>query len=195
MDGGEPVELSDSQRQTLLELARGAIVDGVAGGEKPEPELAEFDEALGRPGASFVTISRHGSLRGCVGSLEAKQPLVVDVARNAWSSALRDPRFSPLEPGELDDLAISISVLGPSEPLECRTEADLLAQLKPGVDGLVLEEADRRATFLPSVWQKIPDPAEFLVHLKRKAGLADDYWSESVRFERYEVESWGESSR
>ena len=114
-----------------------------------------------------------------------------DVAENAFAAAFRDPRFPPLRPDEYPRLEYHISILNPPEPMTVTSEADLLQQLRPGVDGLVLIEGARRATFLPSVWEQLPDPRQFLAHLKMKAGLPADYWSDSLRFERYTVEEFG----
>jgi AmmeMemoRadiSam system protein A len=143
------------------------------------------------PRATFVTLRRGGQLRGCTGSLEARQPLACDVAHNAYRSAFADPRFPPLQPGELADLDVSVSVLGPLEPLGARSEEELVAQLRPGLDGLVLSEGPRSATFLPAVWDSLPDPRDFLDALRRKAGLPPGYWSSTLRFERYAVEEAG----
>jgi AmmeMemoRadiSam system protein A len=129
-------------------------------------------------------------LRGCIGHLEATLPLVEDVAENAFSAAFRDPRFPALRDTEYAALELHISVLTPAEPLDCNSESDLLRQMRPYQDGLILAEGLRRGTFLPSVWEQLPEPREFLRHLKRKAGLPDDYWSPSLQIYRYETESF-----
>ena len=130
-----------------------------------------------------------GRLRGCVGSLQARLPLVADVAQSAFAAAFRDTRFAPLGPAEADDLDIHISILSPLEPLVVASEAELLETLRPGVDGLVLCEGALRGTFLPAVWERLPDPRQFVQELKRKAGLQGDYWSPTLELQRYTVES------
>lgn len=179
--------LSSSQRQRLLDVARESIRHGLAHG-KPSP-VRDEDAALLQPGASFVTLNLHDELRGCVGSLQAHQALVKDVAQNAFSAAFRDSRFPPLTAREFDALDLHISILSPSEPLHFSSEADLLRQLRPGIDGLVLSDGHHRGTFLPQVWEQLPEPAEFLAHLKRKAGLPVNYWSPTLQVERYTVDS------
>jgi AmmeMemoRadiSam system protein A len=189
MPSPEPSSRYDAaQRERLLALAWRAIR---LGREAPwlGVDLEGLPAALTAPGASFVSLHRRGALRGCMGSLEARRPLAEDVAGNARAAAFLDPRFPPVAPEELAELELEISVLGPARPLPAASEAELLAALRPGVDGLVLCEGGRRATYLPSVWTQLPDPAEFVRQLKRKAGLPPDYWSPRLRFDRYEVES------
>jgi AmmeMemoRadiSam system protein A len=176
-----------SESQTLLDIAREAIVRGVGEGRVPDVDASLHTSSLREPRAVFVTLRRGGNLRGCTGTLEPQGPLVSEVARVAHRTAFDDPRFAPLRADELDDLDIHLSILGPTEPFPVRSEAELLAALRPGVDGLVLSDGPRRATFLPAVWESLPDPAAFLRELKRKAGLAPDHWSPTLRFERYGV--------
>jgi len=185
-------ELDPRLQQSLIDLARRSIRHGLEQGRALPVDLETWPEVLRVPAATFVTLKREGRLRGCIGSLEARQPLVRDVAEHAFAAAFRDPRFPPLEPGEFDDLAISISILGEPEPLHVESEAELLAKLRPGVDGLILEEGWRRATFLPSVWESLPEPRDFLVNLKLKAGIAPEHWSDDMRCSRYEVQEIGE---
>lgn len=177
-------EFRQEDRKALLQTARDSIVLGLAG-EQLRPQPAEFSVRLQREGASFVTLKKRGALRGCIGTLEACQPLVIDVAQNAHAAAFRDPRFPALEPAELESLEYHISILTSPEPMPVESEADLLAQLRPQVDGLVIEEGYRRGTFLPAVWEQLPDPKEFLSHLKQKAGLPPNYWSDRIRVSRY----------
>lgn len=184
--------LNDRQRTELLRIARAAIAEGLATGREPRIDLSGIEPALREPGATFVTLKEDGRLRGCIGTLEAHRPLVQDVASNAYAAAFRDPRFPPLGPSELDRIDISISLLSQPEPLPVNSEQELLEKLQPGRDGLVLEDGPYRATFLPAVWRELPDPAQFVAHLKRKAGLPSDHWSDSLRFERYFSEEWGE---
>lgn len=179
---------SPAQRETLLWLARESIERGLHG-EHAQISANHYEGALGENGASFVTLDQSGSLRGCIGSLEARQPLVLDVSSNARSAAFRDPRFAPVTARDLPQLDIHISVLTPATPMTFRSEADLIEQLQPGVDGLILSVGMQRGTFLPSVWESLPDARDFLQQLKRKAGLPADFWSDDVRIERYSTVS------
>jgi len=189
MSSPDAPALPERDRRTLLALARASIEKGLQGGFL-NPDLDELSDPLREDRASFVTLKTDGRLRGCIGSLEAHQPLALDVIDNAYAAAFRDPRFQPLAPEELDGLHIHISVLGRPEPLEFDSEQDLIARLRPGIDGLILREGTRRGTFLPSVWESLPEPAEFLRQLKRKAGLPADYWSDRVQVWRYTTESF-----
>ncbi len=180
--------LDEEQRQHLLRLARESIRHGLKTGQPLPVDLASLPQGLRTVRASFVTLQQEGALRGCIGTLEAIRPLAEDIAHNAYAAAFQDPRFPPVDAGEVDGLEIHLSLLTPAEPLRFQSEADLIAQLRPGVDGLVLAEGRRRGTFLPSVWEQLPDPAQFLAHLKLKAGLPQGYWSDSIRVSRYEAE-------
>jgi AmmeMemoRadiSam system protein A len=142
-------------------------------------------------GASFVTLMAGGHLRGCIGSLEAYRPLHDDVPANALAAAFHDPRFAPLGSDELDAIRIEVSVLSTPVPMAFASEADALRKLRPGIDGVILEARDRRATFLPQVWADLPDPAIFIRHLKRKAGLWAEYWQD-IRLWRYTVTAFRE---
>ena len=173
---------------TLLKLARSEIASKL-GQPAAKPVKAAW---LQEPGASFVTLTRQGELRGCIGTLEAHRPLGMDVRENAVAAAFRDPRFMPLTLGEFDDIRVEVSLLSPTEPLVVASEEDALARLRPNIDGVVFEYGHTRSTFLPQVWEQLPEPAEFLAHLKRKAGLSTDFWSESVRMSRYTVSKWKE---
>lgn len=154
---------------------------------------AEMDAPwLHQPGATFVTLTQAGELRGCIGSLEAHRPLVQDVKANALAAAFQDPRFTPLTRDELDLTRVEISLLSPAEALACRDEQEALGQLRPNVDGIVFEYRHYRSTFLPQVWEQLPDPANFMAHLKRKAGLSPDFWAADVRLSRYTVRKWKE---
>jgi AmmeMemoRadiSam system protein A len=178
-------EPTAEERRHLLELACSSIRHGLDRGCPIRPDLDDYPASLTRPGASFVTLTRNGELRGCIGALEARQPLLDDVAEHAYAAAFRDPRFEPVRHAELDRLALSVSVLGEPEELRFENERELLACLRPTVDGVILQEGDRRGTFLPSVWDSLPEPREFLTHLKLKAGLSPDYWSTGLRAWRY----------
>jgi AmmeMemoRadiSam system protein A len=183
-----PEPLDDRERALLAGIARRSLEDAFAG-RATELDVDALPEGLRRPGACFVTLERGGELRGCIGSIEARRPLADDVVENARAAAFEDYRFAPLERRELATLDIHLSVLGESEPFPVADEADLLARLVPGEDGLILEEGFHRATFLPQVWESLPDPRDFVRQLKRKAGLAPDHWSRSLSFRRYRVES------
>ena len=185
--------LSLQHRRILLRVARESIAHGLRSGRPLPVDPKEYDPELRAMRATFVTLNERGRLRGCIGHLEAIQPLVADVAENAFNAAFRDPRFPPVSAGEFDALEIHISVLSPPEPMQFSSQEDLLQQIRPGIDGLILEEGAYRGTFLPSVWEELPDPRQFLAHLKRKAGLPQDYWSDTLKVYRYTTESFSES--
>ena len=188
MSSTSELVFSPAQRETLLDLARESIERGLYG-EPVKIDATWYDDVLGDDGASFVTLNLLGNLRGCIGTLEAHQPLVLDVSSNARSAAFRDPRFAPVGARDLPQLDIHISVLTPASPMTFRSEAELIEQLRPGVDGLILSRGGQRGTFLPSVWESLPDAREFLQQLKRKAGLPADFWSDDVRVDRYSTVS------
>lgn len=187
------IELSSIHRQQLLSVARESIEYGLQHGISLPMDPGQFDEELRAIRATFVTLKKHGELRGCIGALEAYQTLVEDVAKHAFAAAYQDSRFSRLQMQELDDTHISISVLSPPEPMTFTDEADLLAQIRPGRDGLIIQSGAKRGTFLPSVWSSLPDKTQFLRQLKCKAGLPEDYWSEQVYISRYETLEFGEA--
>ena len=180
--------MGPAERATLLGLAGESIRAGLAG-ERLRVEVEEFAPALAETRASFVTLNLAGRLRGCMGTLEARRALVLEVVEMAHAAAYRDPRFPALGPGEFARIELHISVLSPPEPLAFGSEEELLGQLRPGIDGLILSERHARGTFLPSVWEQLPEPREFLAHLKQKAGLDPGHWSDSIRVERYTTES------
>ena len=185
----------DEAGRTLIGIARGAIggaLDARSGGAAavrllPDPAW------LARPGASFVTLTIEGALRGCIGSLEALRPLGEDVAQNALHAAFRDPRFAPLTRAEWPRVQTEVSLLSAPRPMRFADEPDLLAQLRAGEDGLILECAGRRGTFLPQVWESLPDKRRFLAELRRKAGLAADTPLARCKLWRYQVRKWRES--
>ena len=177
-----------SDRYLLRKLARDAIKYGLMHQAIMPVELETMPKSVNQPGASFVTLFYRGSLRGCIGSIEAHRPLAQDVASNAYAAAFRDHRFDPVNETIVDDLSLHIAVLTTPEPLSCACEQELITRLHPGQDGLIIEDDTHRATFLPSVWESLPNPERFVAELKRKAGLSPDYWSESVRCFRYRTE-------
>ncbi len=180
--------LNEAQQQQLLTVAKNSIQHGLTTGKPLKVHLDDFPAELTALRATFVTLQKHGQLRGCIGMLTAVRPLVEDIAENAFSAAFRDPRFPELVVSELNELDIHISILTPSEPINFSSEQDLLSQLQPYVDGLILQEGHARGTFLPSVWEQLPEPKQFLRHLKQKAGLPPDYWSDSIKIYRYHTE-------
>ena len=180
--------MSDQRGEVLLPIARAAIarvLNVPHTADESAPWLAER-------GACFVTLTQDGELRGCIGSLQAHQPLLADVKGNAVSAALRDPRFTPLSFEELDITTVEISLLSSPQAMEVRDEADALAQLRPGVDGIIFEYGRYRSTFLPQVWESLAQPRDFLGMLRRKAGLPDDFWAQDVKLSRYSVTKWSE---
>ncbi len=183
------------QGRLLTALARNAIA-GEFGG--PTVDLPHPDW-LNRPGAVFVTLTQQGAdgqseLRGCIGSLEAHRKLIDDLLANARAAAFQDPRFPPLSRDELARTRVEVSILSPAQPLRFSSEADARAQLRPGIDGVILQHDWHRATFLPQVWEQLPEPRQFLANLKRKAGLAADFWANDLRLSRYQVEKFKEVS-
>lgn len=173
---------------TIARQAIGARLGGVEADVVQAPELPELD----MPAASFVTLTRNGELRGCIGSLEAHRPLRIDVAQNACAAAFRDARFPPVAAEEWPLVRVEVSLLDVPEPLAVRDEAELRRQLRPGIDGVILRCGSNRATFLPQVWDELPTPAEFLAQLKVKARLPADYWSSEIEIQRYRVRKWKE---
>ena len=180
--------LSTERGPTLLALARASIAHALG-----FPGAAvEMPPWLQEPGASFVTLTQNGQLRGCIGSLAAHRPLGEDVRANAVAAALRDPRFPALTVAELARTRVEVSVLSPMQPLAFSSEADAIAQLRPHVDGVVLEYGAHRGTFLPQVWEQLSTPKDFMAHLKGKAGLSANFWVDGMRLQRYTVEKWKE---
>ena len=175
--------------KTLLPIARAAIATAVG---RPQ-QASEQETWLQERGACFVTLTQQGQLRGCVGTLEARRTLLSDVKANAVAAALQDPRFKPVTASELIRTEIEVSLLSALQALEFESEHHALAQLQPGVHGVVLEFERYRSTFLPQVWEQLPSAAEFMAHLKRKAGLPANFWAPGLRLQRYTVSQWKES--
>jgi AmmeMemoRadiSam system protein A len=182
--------LDSNERRLLHELAYRSIRHGLETGKPLETDIAQYPPGLQEKKATFVTLHRNQELRGCIGILQPVRPLVEDVAYNAWAAAFGDSRFTPLTENELDDLDIHISILGTPEEIDFSSEKDLLQQIRPGTDGLILEDGYHKGTFLPSVWASLDDAREFLNHLKLKAGLPADYWSDKIKVKRYTVEEF-----
>lgn len=180
-----------TEHQTLLlQIARDAISQGLAG--ERDPLLEDVPAELMEERATFVTLEIGGHLRGCIGMLEACRPLAEDVEHNARAAAFNDPRFPPVSHKEVDSLEIHISVLSPPEEIVFSSEADLLSQIRPGVDGLILQEGYQRGTFLPSVWEELSGKEMFFAHLKMKAGLPGTYWSDTLQVFRYTTDYFGD---
>jgi AmmeMemoRadiSam system protein A len=182
------VQTENDQGTVLLQIARAAIASrfGLWFDYRDDAQFLHEERA------TFVTLKMSGRLRGCIGSLQAHRRLLDDVAANAQAAAFRDPRFQPLSATEYTETVIEVSLLSPLLPMDVQDEQDALSQLQPGVDGIVLQYGHHRGTFLPQVWESLPDPRRFLEELKRKAGLSPDFWSDDVRLLRYHVDKWAE---
>lgn len=188
-----PEPLTQTERDSLLRLARQAIEHAAQGSPAPALALEQLSPALRAEGASFVTLTKHGELRGCIGTLQACQPLAADVQEHAIAAATQDYRFMPLAASELPEIKIEISRLTPPAPLDYNDPPDLLAKLRPGLDGVILQDGSRRATFLPQVWRQLPDPATFLSHLCQKMGLPAHAWKQGrLQVQIYQVEEFHE---
>lgn len=173
----------------LLPLARAAIARELGQSHSATAETPWLRE----PGACFITLTQDEKLRGCIGTLRAHRPLADDVRANAVAAAFRDPRFKPLSAGEFEAVEVELSLLSPLEPMSFTSEQDALAQLRVGRDGVVFEYGYHSSTFLPQVWEELSEPAEFMAHLKYKAGLPPDFWDSGVKLMRYTVFKWRES--
>ena len=183
-------QLDPLHRSQLLQLARQSIEHGLSMGTPLAVTAKEFHQELQQLGAAFVTLHKNKILRGCVGTLEARQPLICDIANNAFAAAFRDPRFPQVSDDELTQLQLEISVLTPKESIAFSSESELLEAIEPNVDGIVLQDGHLRSTFLPSVWKQLPDKRDFLQHLKLKAGMASDHWSLTIKAYRYRTISF-----
>lgn len=185
--------LDQQERTLLLKLARQALEETLNGRPLPALDAKALPPRLLEVGASFVTLTRHGQLRGCIGILEAHQPLVDDVREHALAAALDDFRFPPVTAEELDDIEIEISRLSPAQPLAYEDADDLLRKLRPGIDGVILKDGRQRATFLPQVWEKLPRPELFLSQLCLKMGASPDLWrKKKIQVSIYQVEEFHE---
>ncbi|MDP1558044.1 MAG: AmmeMemoRadiSam system protein A [Nitrosomonas sp.] len=185
--------MSPEQGKQLLRIARATICSALNAPYSTSEPVDETALWLTEPGATFVTLTQHGGLRGCIGTLQAHRPLLIDVKSNAVSAALCDPRFLPLTRAEFAEVSVEVSLLTAPQSFGFTDEADALAQLRPGTDGLVFEYGQNRSTFLPQVWESLPQPQLFLAELKRKAGLSRGFWAEGIKLSRYTVTKWCES--
>jgi uncharacterized protein len=179
-----------TEQETLQSITKESILNGL---ERQQPlivDICDYSEHLQQRRASFVTLNIDHNLRGCIGTLSAYRALVDDIAHNAYAAAFSDPRFPALRQREFEQLDYHLSILSDTSPITFSSEQDLLRQIRPKIDGLVLQEKDRRSTFLPSVWEQLPQTTTFLSHLKQKAGLPTDYWSDTIQISRYTVESF-----
>lgn len=183
------MSLSDADASTLLETVRQAVEHGLEHGREPTLRGDLYPPSLRVVRATFVTFHLRGDLRGCVGTTKAQRPLVCDAAHSGYQAAFGDRRFAPLSRRELPELETHISILSPLEAVAACDEADLVDRLRPGIDGILLEDGERRGTFLPAMWEQLPDPREFLRLLKVKAGLPLGHWPPALRVYRYTVES------
>lgn len=181
-------------QEQLLKVACAAIQHGLTYQQTLTIQAADYPEELLKNRASFVTLMIKSELRGCIGAILPTQPLVKDVAYHAYAAAFHDPRFKPLTPEEYILIDIHISVLSTPELLKVSSEAQLIEQLRPGIDGLILQEGYRKGTFLPSVWDALKTPELFISRLKLKAGFPIHYWSKTIQVQRYTTESFGISS-
>ena len=185
--------LTDEEKKMLLRLARSSLEDGVRGKKPARIAATELSPRLMEPGASFATLTINGQLRGCIGALEPYQPLANDVQEHALAAALDDPRFPPVRTEELDQIRVEISRLTPPRPVQYSDADDLLSQLRSNIDGVILRDGMRRATFLPQVWEKIPDKESFLDNLCMKMGAAPNTWRKKhLEVLTYQVEEFHE---
>ncbi len=176
---------TEERGRVLVAIARGALADGA-----PQIPCEWREEWLRQHAASFVTLKLEGELRGCIGSVDPHRPLGDDVAHNAHAAAYRDPRFPPVTAAERDILQVEVSVLSARSRIAAASEGDALAHLRPGVDGLFLQFKEFRATFLPQVWDNLPNPLDFLSELRRKARLPARFWHSELELSRYTVEKY-----
>ncbi|MGL6314062.1 AmmeMemoRadiSam system protein A [Vibrio sp. WXL103] len=190
-----PVTQSVSRRYTtkelkiLLEVARQTIDCYIKGSTLSKLKASDYPASLLRKGACFVSLHVDGDLQGCIGTTQAQVPLIMEVQRKTWAACCQDRRFTPLQAHQLKGLEVEVSVLSEPEPLDVASEAELLKYLAIHRSGLTLSEGPRRALFLPQVWQQLPEPTQFLSHLKHKGGWPQDYWSETIDLATFEVQS------
>ncbi|WP_353571093.1 AmmeMemoRadiSam system protein A [Candidatus Albibeggiatoa sp. nov. BB20] len=184
------MSLSNEHHKILLQTARASIKQGLEQGHPPNVNLSEYPAELRVIKACFVTLEIQHNLRGCIGALVANQSLIEEVACHAYAAAFDDPHFTVLQSREYALLSVHIAILSELEPMQFDSEHDLIRQLRPNIDGLVLEDKSYKSMFLPIIWKSQPHPQDFLYQLKRKAGLPTDYWSDSIKIQRYTTESF-----
>jgi AmmeMemoRadiSam system protein A len=184
------IKLNQRLKQELLDIAEQSVYYGLHSGCYITLTHQDHSQELRVNGASFVTLYSHRQLRGCIGSLSPARPLLEDVAHNAYAAAFRDPRFDPLTAVEFHDIQIEVSILSPLQPIRFTSEFDLLDQLRPNTDGLMIQSGMRKATFLPKVWESFPRKQDFLAQLKSKAGLFVDCRADHTHCYRYTVDSF-----
>lgn len=187
----ERSDLTEQERRLLLDIAYRSILSGLDGNPPPKPHQDDLPEGLRTVRDAFVTLHVRGQLNGCIGKMGSSEPLAAVVAYAAWQAAFADPRLPALTCADLDDLHIEVSVLSPQEPMPATSEEELLAHLRPGVDGLVIEADSAHATLLPAVWARCPDPVVFLRLLMRKAGLVPGLWPKDMKAFRYTAFEFG----
>ena len=184
------MQLADTDKDVLTHIAHDSVRYTIEHSEEMPIALSDFSDALNDEGATFVTLKYNNKVIGCMGSLSAHRPLVEDVVHNAFSASYHDSRFPDPKTIEPEKIQIYISLLSPAEEIKFNSEQALISAIRPGTDGLILSDKQQRGTFLPSVWESIPDPESFLKQLKRKAGLPTDYWSDTLKVHRYTTEYW-----
>ncbi len=186
-------QLSQEEKTLLITIARQALEAAVVGKPLPKIKITDLPDSLQKDGASFVTLTEHGRLRGCIGALAAHQPLALDVQEHAVAAALQDYRFPTVRPSELPDIEIEVSYLTSPQPLPYDGPEDLINKLRPGIDGVILQDGTRRATFLPQVWEQLSDPEAFLSHLCSKMGAPADLWRKKpIHVAVYQVQKFHE---
>lgn len=188
-------DISNDEKNTLLDIAKKSISYGLKNQCALPVDTNNYRHLLQADAATFVTLHLNHRLRGCIGTLEAHQPLITDVSEHAFAAAFQDPRFPKVTKDEANQLEIHISILTPAEPMSFSSEKDLLEQIKPGIDGLILQDEFHKGTFLPSVWDQLQKPEDFLNHLKVKAGLNQHDWHDGIKISRYKTISIGEDQR
>ncbi len=181
-------ELHEEDGRLLVDFARGVVAHALGGPLPAHPRGAPFDS----PAATFVTLTRSGALHGCIGSIVPHRSLIEDVESNALAAAFADPRSPPLRAAWLPELGVEITLLSPLERIRFADEEDARARIAPGVDGLVLRFGRYQGTFLPQVWDALPDVREFLDELKQKAGLPRSFWDDRLELFRFRVQKWGD---
>jgi len=184
------VNMEAQHQKQAIDTAKSAIQLGLTSHSQLKIDPDTFAPLFREKRASFVTLKIKNELRGCIGTLSAYQALILDIANNAYSAAFKDPRFSPVSQNEFEHLQYHISILTTPKPIIFTSEEDLLRQLRPNIDGVILSSGMNRGTFLPSVWEQLPNKVDFLNHLIQKAGLDPQYWNNDIRIERYEVDEF-----